>query len=178
MSTQEILTAFFDSSLGRVAIARTPKGLSAIRFLGSDQKLQAELDKLFPKAELIRADGALVDEIDRVNRLIESPGTKLSIPLNIITGTELQREVWSAARKLKLGTTITYSELAAKLGRPKAVRAVANSCSANPLMVAIPCHRVVRANGDLSGCVKWGDMKEMLLNREREAAEAKSKRKK
>ncbi len=167
---QEILTAFFDSSLGRVAIARTNKGMAAIRFLGNDQKLQGEPDKLFKKADLIRADGALQNEVERVGRLIESPGTELGIPLDIITGTEFQQNVWKAVRKLRLGKTITYSQLAEKIGQPTAVRAVANSCSANPLMIAIPCHRVVRANGDLSGCKKWGDMKETLLSREREVA--------
>lgn len=178
VQNQEIITAFFDSSLGRVAIARTTNGLAAIRFLGSDQKLQAELDRLFKKADLIRADGVLKDEVDRVQDLIETPGTKLGIPLDVITGTEFQQNVWKTVRRLRLGKTITYSQLAEKIGQPTAVRAVANSCSANPLMIAIPCHRVVRANGDLSGCKKWGDMKEMLLSREREAAEAKRRRKK
>lgn len=162
--------AFFDSSLGRVAIARTSKGIAAIRFLGDDRKLQGELDKLFRNADFVRADGALQNEVERVGSLIESPGTGLGIPLDIITGTEFQRNVRKAVRKLRLGETITYSQLAEKIGQPTAVRAVANSCSANPLMIAIPCHRVVRANGDLSGCKKWGDMKETLLSREREVA--------
>lgn len=165
-----VFTAFFDSPLGRVAIARTEKGLSAIRLRGSDQKLQSELGNLFPKAELIRAEGAMERETNEILRLIESPGSKLDVALHIITGTEFQRNVWRAVRKLALGQTITYSELATRIGQPTAVRAVANSCSANPLMIAIPCHRVVRANGDLSGCEKWGDMKVTLLSREREMA--------
>jgi AraC family transcriptional regulator of adaptative response/methylated-DNA-[protein]-cysteine methyltransferase len=152
-------------SLGAVLVAATDKGVCAI-MLGDDPDVLArELQDRFPRAELLGGDATFERMVARVVGLVEAPGQGLDLPLDI-RGTAFQERVWQALRAIPPGRTATYAEIARAVGRPKAVRAVAQACAANPLAVAIPCHRVVRADGDISG-YRWGvERKRELIARE------------
>ena len=127
--------------------------------------LARELQDRFPRAELVGGDAAFERMVAQVVGLVEAPGRGLDLPLDI-RGTAFQERVWQALRAIPPGKTATYAEIARAVGRPKAVRAVAQACAANPLAVAIPCHRVVRTDGDLSG-YRWGvERKRQLIARE------------
>ena len=153
------------ASLGAVLVAATDKGVSAIMLGDDPDELVRELQDRFPRAELRGGDGAFERMVAQVVGLVEAPGQRLDLPLDI-RGTAFQQQVWQALRAIPPGTTATYAEIAKAVGRPKAVRAVAQACAANPLAVAIPCHRVVRTDGDLSG-YRWGvERKRKLLDRE------------
>lgn len=155
-----------DTSLGRVLVATTERGVSAILFGDNDSALVADLAREFPKAELVVAPNAQGATIKKVIDLIEQPSASFDLPLDI-RGTEFQRSVWTALENVQSGKIASYKEIAETIGAPAAVRAVAQACGANRLAVAIPCHRVVAANGDISG-YRWGvDRKRALLNRER-----------
>ena len=132
------------------------------------QLLVRDLQDRFPKANLIGDESAYQELIAKVVGLIEKPGVGFGLPLDI-RGTAFQQRVWKALQQIPLGSTATYSEIAAKIGMPKAVRAVAQACGANALAVAIPCHRVIRNDGSLSG-YRWGvERKRVLLEREAHA---------
>jgi len=158
--------AIGECSLGSILVAASRKGIAAI-FLGSDpETLLHDLEDRFPKANLIGGDPAFEDVMAKVVGLVEAPETGLSLPLDV-RGTAFQHRVWQALREIPAGTTATYSEIAGRIGMPKAVRAVAAACAANKIAVAIPCHRVIRNDGWLSG-YRWGvDRKRTLLERER-----------
>ena len=151
--------------LGAILVAATERGVCAI-LLGDDpEELLRDLQDRFPQAELIGGDSQFERTVAAVVGLIEQPAGGLDLPLDV-RGTAFQQQVWEALRKIPPGTTVTYSEIAEKLGRPTAVRAVATACAANPLAVAIPCHRVVRRDGAPAG-YRWGiDRKRSLLERE------------
>jgi AraC family transcriptional regulator of adaptative response/methylated-DNA-[protein]-cysteine methyltransferase len=153
------------ASLGAVLVAATDKGVCAI-MLGDDPDLLVrDLQDRFPRAELVGGDPAFERTVAEVVGLVEAPGRRLDLPLDI-RGTAFQQQVWAALRAIPAGRTATYSEIAQAVGRPKAVRTVAQACAANPLAVAIPCHRVVRADGDVSG-YRWGvERKRELIARE------------
>jgi AraC family transcriptional regulator of adaptative response/methylated-DNA-[protein]-cysteine methyltransferase len=157
--------AIGQASLGAVLVAATDKGVCAI-LLGDDpEALARDLQDRFPRAKLVGGDPAFERTVARVVGLIEAPGQRLDLPLDI-RGTAFQERVWQALSAIPAGRTATYAEIARAVGRPKAVRAVAQACAANPLAVAIPCHRVVRTDGDLSG-YRWGvERKRELLDRE------------
>ncbi len=157
--------AIGQASLGAVLVAATDKGVCAI-MLGDDPGgLARELEDRFPHAELVGGDPAFERMVAEVVGLVEAPGQGLDLPLDI-RGTAFQERVWQALRAIPPGRTATYAEIAKAVGQPKAVRAVAQACAANPLAVAIPCHRVVRADGDLSG-YRWGvERKRELIARE------------
>jgi AraC family transcriptional regulator of adaptative response/methylated-DNA-[protein]-cysteine methyltransferase len=124
-----------------------------------------DLQDRFGRATLIGGDKDFERLIATVIGFVETPGTSLELPLDI-RGTAFQHRVWTALREIPPGTTASYAEIARRIGRPKAVRAVAGACAANPLAVAIPCHRVVRSDGALSG-YRWGiARKRALLERE------------
>ncbi len=163
-TVETIQVASGKSSLGWVLIGQSSKGLCAI-LMGEDRlALRLSLQERFPKAELI--DAELEALVAKVVQLVESPGSKLDLPLDL-RGTEFQRNVWQALRKIPAGSTVSYAELAERLSLPKATRAVAGACAANHLAVVIPCHRVVRTDGSLSG-YRWGvERKRNLLERER-----------
>jgi AraC family transcriptional regulator, regulatory protein of adaptative response / methylated-DNA-[protein]-cysteine methyltransferase len=152
-------------SLGSILVAASEKGICAI-FLGEDpEALARELQQGFPNANLIGADADFEDWVSQVVGLIETPSRGLDLPLDV-QGTAFQRRVWQALSEIPVGTTTSYAEIAKKTGAPQAVRAVAQACAANPLAVAIPCHRVVRTDGALSG-YRWGvERKRALLDRE------------
>lgn len=152
-------------SLGTVLVAQSLIGVCAI-LLGDDpEKLLNDLQDKFPNAELIGGDINFEQVIADVVGFIEAPEIGFNLPLDI-QGTVFQQRVWQALRDIPVGKTVSYSDIAKKIGNPKAVRAVASACGANMLAVAIPCHRVVRNNGQLSG-YRWGiDRKQALLLKE------------
>jgi AraC family transcriptional regulator of adaptative response/methylated-DNA-[protein]-cysteine methyltransferase len=152
-------------SLGAILVAATETGVCAI-LLGDDpDALARDLQDRFARAELIGADTAFEATVAKVVGLVEQPERGLDLPLDI-RGAAFQRRVWDALRQLKAGETVSYGEIARRIGAPKAARAVAQACAANPLALAIPCHRVVRTDGALSGYA-WGvERKRILLERE------------
>lgn len=155
-------------SLGAVLVAATDKGICAITLGDDPDMLLRDLQDRFPQAELIGGDAKFERLVARAVGQVERPGSDLDLPLDI-RGTAFQRRVWQALRKIPAGKTATYSEIARRIGAPSAARAVARACATNAIAVAIPCHRVVRTDGSLSG-YRWGiERKRALL--EREAAE-------
>ena len=154
-----------ECSLGSVLVAASEIGICAI-FLGDDPNaLVADLQRRFPQADLQGGDRAFETLVSQVIGLVEAPQLGADLPLDI-RGTAFQQRVWNALREIPAGTTATYTDVARRIGMAKAVRAVAQACGANPVAVAIPCHRVVRSDGSLSG-YRWGvDRKRALLKRE------------
>ncbi|MCP1673007.1 O-6-methylguanine DNA methyltransferase [Natronocella acetinitrilica] len=166
-SEPPIRYAFGATAMGHVLVAATQRGVCAIA-LGDDSKaLVAELQDRFPAATLIHDEPGVADLYGRVTAWMETPGALVDFPLDI-RGTPFQRSVWDALCRIPTGQTVSYSELAERVGQPRAVRAVAGACGANALAVVIPCHRVVRKDGGLSG-YRWGvQRKRLLLSREQE----------
>jgi AraC family transcriptional regulator of adaptative response/methylated-DNA-[protein]-cysteine methyltransferase len=154
-----------ECSLGAILVAATEKGVCAIQ-LGDDPEILVRgLQDRFPRARLIGGDATFEQLVARVVALVEAPGNGLDLPLDV-RGTAFQRQVWQALRDIPPGSTASYAEIAQRIGRPKAVRAVAQACASNDIAVAIPCHRVVRRDGGLSG-YRWGiERKRVLLERE------------
>jgi AraC family transcriptional regulator of adaptative response/methylated-DNA-[protein]-cysteine methyltransferase len=152
--------------LGRVLVAVTERGVCQIALGESDAALRADLLTRFPAARRVAHDRRLAELLRAVVSLIESPTAAPSFPLDI-RGTAFQQQVWLALQSVPPGKTLSYSELAAAIGRPRAVRAVASAVAANALAVAVPCHRVIRSDGGLGG-YRWGtERKKALLERER-----------
>jgi AraC family transcriptional regulator of adaptative response/methylated-DNA-[protein]-cysteine methyltransferase len=155
-------------SLGAILVAATHKGICAITLGDDPDALVRDLEDRFPKAQLIGGDKEFEQLVARVVGLVETPGQDFDLPLDM-RGTAFQQRVWQALRKIPAGTTATYTEIAKRIGRPRAVRAVAAACAGNPLAIAIPCHRVVRLDGDLAG-YRWGvERKRALLAKEKAA---------
>lgn len=155
-------------SLGSILVAATSKGICAISLGDDPAALLRDLQDRFAKAELIGGDETFERLVARVIGLVEAPAQGLDLPLDV-QGTAFQQKVWQALQKIPAGTTATYTEIAKRIGHPKAVRAVAAACAGNAVAVAIPCHRVVRTNGDLAG-YRWGiARKRALLSREASA---------
>ncbi len=153
-------------SLGAVLVARSQRGVCAIMLGDDPEGLVRELQDQFPRAELIGGDARFEALVARVVGFVEAPGTGLDLPLDV-RGTAFQERVWRALRDIPAGSTASYAEIARRIGMPGAARAVARACAANPLAVAIPCHRVVRRDGSPSG-YRWGaERKRELLRRER-----------
>ncbi len=155
--------------LGWALVAATRRGV-CLTALGDDrERLAAAVRERFPAAEVVTEDPGLRDWAERIVRFITEPSHTLDLPLDI-RGTAFQARVWRALQKIPLGQTATYSEIARALGQPRAVRAVARACAANDLALLVPCHRVIREDGDLAG-YRWGiERKRALLARERAAA--------
>ena len=169
LASETIRYAIAPCSLGRVLVATSAHGIIAL-FLGSDdEELQAELAGRFPAATL-EEGGEEMDAITaQVVAFVDSPAEELSVPLDI-RGTAFQQSVWGMLRKIPPGSTASYREIAEQIGRPKAVRAVAQACGANPIAIIVPCHRVVRSDGAISG-YHWGvERKRALLEREAAAS--------
>jgi len=165
----EIRFAVGECALGSILVAKSEKGVCAI-LLGDDPDLLVrDLQDRFTRARLIGGDLEFEGLVGRVVGLIEAPELGLDLPLDI-RGTAFQQRVWAALCEIPAGTTATYSDIARKIGAPKSVRAVAGACAANALAVAIPCHRVVKSDGTLSG-YRWGvERKRVLIDREARAA--------
>jgi AraC family transcriptional regulator of adaptative response/methylated-DNA-[protein]-cysteine methyltransferase len=155
-----------ECSLGSILVARTEKGVCAI-LLGDDpDALVRDLQDRFPRASLVGADAGFERTVAAVIGFVEAPALGLDLPLDV-RGTAFQRRVWQALREIPAGSTTSYTEIAARIGAPNGARAVAQACGANTLAVAIPCHRVVRTDGAMSG-YRWGvARKRKLLDRER-----------
>lgn len=161
----EMRFAIGQCSLGAILVAASGKGVVAI-LLGDDpEKLVRDLQDQFPNAKLIGGDKPFEEIVAKVVGFVEAPGAGLNLPLDM-RGTAFQHRVWLALKQIPAGATVSYSELADRIGNPKAVRAVASACAANSIAIAIPCHRVVRTDGSLSG-YRWGvERKRALLDRE------------
>jgi AraC family transcriptional regulator, regulatory protein of adaptative response / methylated-DNA-[protein]-cysteine methyltransferase len=164
----EIRFAIGECSLGSILVACSERGVCSILMGDDPQALARDLQDRFPNARLIGGDGAFEQLVAQVVGFVEAPRLGLDLPLDV-RGTAFQQRVWQALRDIPAGRTVSYAELARRLGAPKSVRAVAQACGANALAVAIPCHRVVRSDGALSG-YRWGvERKRALLEREGQA---------
>ncbi|QJE03304.1 bifunctional DNA-binding transcriptional regulator/O6-methylguanine-DNA methyltransferase Ada [Massilia forsythiae] len=164
-SGEAIRFAVAACSLGALLVAATGKGICAI-LLGDDpEPLVRDLQERFPRAKLVGAEAEFERTVAQVVALVEAPRLGLDLPLDV-RGTAFQQRVWQALRQIPAGRTVSYAELAERLGMPQGARAVAGACAANPAAIAIPCHRVVRLDGALSG-YRWGiERKRTLLARE------------
>jgi AraC family transcriptional regulator, regulatory protein of adaptative response / methylated-DNA-[protein]-cysteine methyltransferase len=162
---EKITFAVGQCSLGAILVAASAKGICAILMGEDPELLLQDLQTRFPKAELVGDDRTFAETIAQVVGLIERPAQDVHLPLDV-RGTAFQHRVWDALRRIPSGQTRSYAEIAELIGQPNAVRAVAGACAANPLAVAVPCHRVVRTDGSLSG-YRWGiERKKTLLERE------------
>jgi AraC family transcriptional regulator of adaptative response/methylated-DNA-[protein]-cysteine methyltransferase len=164
----EIRFAIGECSLGSILVAQSERGVCAI-LLGDDpERLVRDLQDRFPNADLKGDDAGFEQLVARVVGFVEAPQLGLDLPLDV-RGTAFQQRVWQALREIPAGRTMSYTEVARRIGAPKSVRAVAQACAANALAVAIPCHRVVRNDGALAG-YRWGvERKRALLEREADA---------
>ncbi len=152
-------------SLGLVLVAATTRGICTIEFGDNQAALEKTLNTRFPKALIISEDAEFKQWLTQLLAHIELPKKALQLPLDI-RGTVFQQQVWNALQAIPLGQTASYGDVATRIGKPKAVRAVATACASNVLAIAIPCHRVVRGNGELSG-YRWGvERKRKILNSE------------
>ncbi len=163
-----IRTAFADCPFGRLLVGATQHGLCFLGFAEPDPALEGDLRRRFPRAQLVRDDPGLAETVRAVLRFIEEPREALALPLDL-RGTAFQLRVWHALCRIPPGETRSYADLAAMIGNPRAIRAVARSCASNPVSLAVPCHRVVGSDGDLTG-YRWGvPRKRALLEREKSA---------
>jgi AraC family transcriptional regulator of adaptative response/methylated-DNA-[protein]-cysteine methyltransferase len=164
----KIWFAIGECSLGSILVATSERGVCAI-LLGEDpDALARDLQDRFPRANLIGGDKAFEQLVAKVIGFVEAPALGLDLPLDV-RGTAFQQRVWQALRKIPVGSTASYTDIAKRIGSPNSVRAVAQACAANALAVAIPCHRVVKNDGALSG-YRWGvERKRELLKREQHA---------
>ncbi len=161
----EIRFAIGQCALGAILVAQSERGICAIALGDDPEALARELQDQFPRARLIGGDAAFEAMVAKVVGFVEAPRLGLDLPLDV-RGTAFQQRVWQALREIPAGATASYSDIAQRIGAPKSVRAVAQACGANALAVAIPCHRVVRSDGGLSG-YRWGvERKSALLERE------------
>lgn len=159
-----------DCTLGRCLVAQSQRGICAILLGDSDEALLMELQATFPRARRMEGSEAFDQRVAQVIARLDSPGAPFTLPLDL-RGTAFQLQVWQALREVPAGETVSYQALAQKLGKPQAVRAVASACAANKLAIVIPCHRVVRSDGAISG-YRWGrERKAQLLARERQKEE-------
>jgi AraC family transcriptional regulator of adaptative response/methylated-DNA-[protein]-cysteine methyltransferase len=157
-----------DTSLGLVLVAASAKGVCSILFGVRPAALARDLERRFAGAELVRDDAKLRAALATVRAFIDAPAKGLDLPLDL-AGTDFQKRVWRALTKIPPGVTASYAQIARRIDAPKAFRAVAQACGANPVALAIPCHRVVRGDGALSG-YRWGiERKRALLAREARA---------
>jgi methylated-DNA-[protein]-cysteine S-methyltransferase/AraC family transcriptional regulator of adaptative response/methylated-DNA-[protein]-cysteine methyltransferase len=167
-AAEEIAFSIGESALGAVLVARSTDGVCAILIGSVAAELESDLATRFAYSKLVRNDRKLSDDLGEILRFIETPSDGLNLRLDI-RGTPFQQRVWEALLRIPPGSIVTYGALANRIGKPGAVRAVANACAANAIALAIPCHRVVRSNGTLSG-YRWGvERKRALLAREAQA---------
>jgi O-6-methylguanine DNA methyltransferase len=164
--SNEIAFSIGESALGKALVARSAVGVCAI-LIGSDtDELSSDLATRFPDSRLVADEQQLRDDLSEVVRFIEKPSEGLDLPLDIRHGTPFQRRVWDALLAIPCGARVTYAALAHRIGMPNAARAVASACAANMIALGIPCHRVVRSGGTLSG-YRWGvERKRALISRE------------
>jgi AraC family transcriptional regulator of adaptative response/methylated-DNA-[protein]-cysteine methyltransferase len=167
-ASAEIRFAVGKCSLGAILVAASGRGVCAILMGDDPDELARDLRDRYPRADLVGGDAAFEKLVSKVVGFVEAPGSGLDLTLDL-RGTAFQRRVWQALREIPAGDTVSYRYVANRIGAPKSVRAVAQACAANALAVAIPCHRVVRNDGGLSG-YRWGvERKRALLAREANA---------
>lgn len=168
-ASRRIGYAIVPTSLGLLLVAGTGRGVCLV-WLGDDAgSLVTTLRDRFPAADVEEGGPDVEDWAARIAANIESPAQRCDVPLDI-AGTAFQQDVWNALRDIPPGTTVSYAEVARRVGRPKAVRAVGAACGANPVMPLVPCHRVLRSDGSLGGYGLGLDRKRTLLAREKQAA--------
>ena len=168
---ETIRTALADCPFGRLLVGATDTGVCFIGFAEPDDALLGDLQGRFPRATIVADEPALAAAVQAVLAFLEEPKQALMLPLDL-RGTLFQRRVWETLCRIPPGETRTYAQLAAMIGNPKAIRAVARSCAVNPVSLAVPCHRVIGSDGGLTG-YRWGvPRKEALLAREKAAADA------
>ena len=162
----EILSyATGECALGWVLVARSVKGVCAILIGADHEELETDLAARFPQAKLVANETIVHDDLAKVIRFVDKPAKGLHLTLDV-RGTPFQRRVWEKLRAIAVGRTVSYMELARRISPFASARAVAGACAANPISLAVPCHRVVRSNGDLAG-YHWGvERKRELLRRE------------
>jgi len=162
---EKIKFAIGQCSLGAILVAQSERGICAISLGDDPETLVRNFEKQFPKAQLLGGDQEFEAIVAKVVGFVDSPSVGCDLPLDL-RGTAFQQRVWKALTKIPIGSCISYTELARQVGAPGSVRAVAHACGSNQLAVAIPCHRVVRQNGELAG-YRWGiERKRQLLKRE------------
>lgn len=164
----EIVYAISQSSLGPLIVAASEKGICAILFGDDSDQLRRDLARQFPRARLAKAGAGFERLVAKVVKLVENPRGRLELPLDL-RGTAFQHRVWEALRRIPVGSTASYADVAKAIGSPKAVRAVARACASNRIAVAIPCHRVVGSDGSLTGYRGGLERKRALLARERKS---------
>lgn len=161
------------SPLGRLLVGATHRGISALYLGKDDAALQAALRKEYPRAEISRDRNGLEGWVGKILEHLRGREPNLDLPTDV-QATAFQRRVWEELRRIPYGTTRTYSQVARAIGKPKAIRAVARACATNPVSVVVPCHRVMRQDGDLAG-YRWGvDLKQSLLEQESEQRQSRS----
>lgn len=154
-----------ECALGQVLVARSDKGVCAILIGDTDEKLETDLAARFPRAGLVANEAAVHDDLAKVIRFAERPAEGLDLTLDM-RGTSFQRRVWETLRAIPAGRTVTYAELAGRIDPPTSPRAIGAACAANPIALAVPCHRVVRSDGDLAG-YRWSiERKRELIRKE------------
>jgi AraC family transcriptional regulator of adaptative response/methylated-DNA-[protein]-cysteine methyltransferase len=161
------------SPLGRLLVGATDRGISALYLGESDARLEAELQKEYPRAEIRRDRNGMEGWIEQILAHMRGRTPHLDLPTDV-QATAFQRRVWEELRRIPYGTTRTYSDIARAIGRPKAIRAVARACATNPVSVVVPCHRVVREDGNLAG-YRWGLQRKRALLEHESAAVAAAK---
>jgi AraC family transcriptional regulator of adaptative response/methylated-DNA-[protein]-cysteine methyltransferase len=163
----DVVYGFGESTLGGVAVALSPKGVCALLFGEQEKKMTRDLHEAFPAAQPAASE-IIAPALEAARGIADRPWGSFGLPLDI-RGTDFQRRVWAALCAIAPGTTVSYCEVAQRIGQPKALRAVAGACAANRLAIVVPCHRVVRLNGSLSG-YRWGrERKLKLIEMERHA---------
>jgi O-6-methylguanine DNA methyltransferase len=165
-ASHDIVYSIGDSEAGRILIARTVVGVCAVLIGKDEDALRRDLQTRFPNRTLTWTDSKLDDELDKVAQYLDRPTNGFKLPLDMRHGTLFQRRVWDALLTIPYGATITYAALACRIGDPNGARAVAGACAANAIALGIPCHRVIRSNGTISG-YRWGvELKRSLLDKE------------
>ena len=159
-----------ETAFATVLVARSKKGVCTILLGDSPAELYADLQRRLPKADLVKQDHALAAVLQNITDFLDAPLTPFNFPQDI-QGSDFQKSVWAVLQSIPVGQTLSYSQVAERLHKPTAVRAVANACAANPLALVIPCHRVLRADGGVSG-YRWGvERKRALLAKEQQACQ-------
>ena len=157
-----------ETAFATILLARNEQGVCALLLGDTPVELYTDLQLRFPKSQLVKNQQALAAWLENIADFLDAPLTPLNFPLDI-QGSDFQKSVWAVLRSIPVGHTLSYTDVAELLHKPTAVRAVANACAANPLALAIPCHRILRADGGISG-YRWGvERKRALLAQEQQA---------
>lgn len=161
----QIAYAVANSSLGKVLVGSTDRGVAAVYLGDREAPLVDALRKEYPKATIARGNGSSDEWLAEILRRVEGSAPSVDLPLDV-QATAFQRRVWQELQRIPRGTTRTYTQVARALGKPRSVRAVARACATNPVSIVVPCHRVVRSDGQLAG-YRWGlQRKQKLLEKE------------